>query len=165
MDPFIGEIAIFPWGWAPKGWLPCEGQVMTIQQNPALYALLGIAYGGDGRTTFNLPDLRGRIPVGGYNNGVKAGAETVTLASNQVPPHIHYMQVSSRNGTGRSVRNAVYAKVTSGENLYASMSTPVVPIDPTMIAATGGGAGHNNMQPYLTLAYYIATVGFFPSRP
>lgn len=165
MDPFIGEIAIFPWGWAPKGWLPCEGQTLQIQQNQALYALLGIAYGGDGKTTFNLPDLRGRTTVGGLNRGVKAGAETVTLAPNQVPAHMHYMQVSSQNGTAKSVRSAIYAKVTSGENLYASMSTPVVPIDPTMIAPFGGGTAHNNMQPYLTLAYYIATVGFFPSRP
>lgn len=178
MDPFIGEIKLLPYanGKIPVGWLPCEGQVMQIRTNQALFSLIGITYGGDGQTTFNLPDLRGRAAVGAstgtpktvpYGLGNAGGAPQVPLTITNMPAHTHNVLASSSAGTSSSVAGAIYASVQqpSAANLYATMSNPPIAIDPSSVNPTGGSQGHNNMQPYQVMRYFIATTGVYPPRP
>lgn len=192
MDPFIGEIKLMAVDYAPKGWALCNGQSLPVATNPALYSLIGNFYGGN-TTSFNLPDLRGRVPVhkGALTSGAKGGSETVALATAQVPQHTHQVGVcTSAANKSFALGFHIAAPVTTSEpvqnlNLYAAAGTagnqvalsqvspattpPTVPPSiPTVSSAGGGtaaaGAPHNNMQPYLTLNYCIATVGIYPSR-
>ena len=168
-EPFLGEISMFGFNFAPRGWAQCDGQILPINQNQSLYSLLGTTYGGDGRTSFGLPDLRGRVPIHpGTGTGLppvtwgqKAGAETVALTPDQIPSHVH-MQGSGDGATAKTpTANVTASKPRVGPRVY----TP--PANRTPLASdelAGGGQAHNNMQPYLVVNFCIALTGIFPSR-
>lgn len=171
MDYFLGCIAIFPFGFAPKGWAQCNGQLLSIQQNAALFSLLGTTYGGNGTTTFALPDLRGRTilsygtsPVGtNYVLGEVGGTETVTLLTTQIPSHTHSFNANTASGTAGEPGDILASP--TGINCYNAPGSPVT-LNPGSITPLAGGAStpHNNLQPYLTLNFCIALQGIFPSR-
>lgn len=170
MDPYLGEIKLMPFSRDLPGWLPCDGALLQIKTYQALYALLGTYFGGDGKTTFALPDLRGRTPVSAGNTvlvGTAAGAEAVTLTAAQLPAHAHTMMASNTDGTTASQLNAFYAQVpvSAASSMYAAPSTPAVTINSEMVTSVGGGTTHSNIQPYLAMAYFIAIQGIFPMRP
>jgi microcystin-dependent protein len=163
-EPFLGEIKMISWGFAPKGWAFCNGQFLPINQNQALFSLLGTTYGGDGRVTFALPDLRGRAPyhVGqGMVEGERAGEEAHTLTLSELPPHNHIPNGSNVSGTLLTPANNTWGVTT--QNPYAS-TNPDSAMDPATIGNTGGSQAHNNMQPYLVINFIIALIGIFPSR-
>ncbi|MGY4397186.1 microcystin-dependent protein [Sphingomonas sp. UYAg733] len=177
-DYFLGEIRMFPWDWPPKTWALCNGATLGIAQNQALFALLGTIYGGNGTTTFNLPDLRGRVILGMgqlaggsfYPEGALGGVENVTLVTSQIPAHNHMMIATAANGAvaaaaGNYLSNAQTTPAGgSDELIYVNTTANSVALAGTSISSTGGSAPHNNMQPYLTVNYCIATQGIFPSR-
>lgn len=166
--------------YAPVGWALCNGQLLSIAQNQALYALLGTTYGGDGRTTFALPDLRGRCAIGTgqgpglqpYAQGQTGGVENVTLTPAQMPQHTHGLAANNGNGTVSSPAGTVLANAqvtiergnTVDGNTYLQ-GTPNTTMSPQAIQPTGGNLPHTNMQPYIAMNYIIALVGIFPSRP
>jgi microcystin-dependent protein len=164
--PFLGEIRLFPYNFAPRGWAFCNGQILSIAQNTALFALLGTTYGGNGQTTFALPDLRGRVAnssgqgpgLSSYSLGQVGGTETVTLTQQEIPSHNH--QVNSTNADATSSRPG--GNVPSAGGGYAGAASNTMA--PNMIGNTGGNQPHTNVQPYLTLNYCIALEGIFPSR-
>lgn len=167
-DPFVAEIRIFPFNFAPKGWAWCDGQLLPISQNTALFSLLGTTYGGNGTNNFALPDLQGRAPMHpGQGPGLSlhvlgetGGAETVTLHETEIPAHSHTLNTSIRPAD--SLSPAALA-VGTGNNAYAppGNSTSAAP---QALAPAGGGQPHNNMQPYLTFYFCIALQGVFPPR-
>jgi microcystin-dependent protein len=166
-EPFLAEIRIVGFNFAPRGWAFCDGQLLPIDQNQSLYSLLGTTYGGDGRTTFALPDLRGRTPIhkGSSNGsthllGQKSGEETHTLSAAEMPSHSHNMQASSVASTSQLPDNNVLA--VSGQ-IYRG-STNLVNMQNSTVTNTGGGQAHNNMQPFLAVYFCIALQGLFPSR-
>ncbi|WP_173012799.1 tail fiber protein [Niveispirillum sp. SYP-B3756] len=183
-DYFIGEIRIFSFQptSVPTGWMQCNGQELTIAQYTALYALLGVQFGGDARTKFNVPDLRGRAIVGTYTGGHlpvnvntkypqgitgQAGVESVKLTAAQVPPHIHTVYASKGAAESASPKSGLYANVAGSIANYfiaSTSATPAAPLDSRTIDTVGGGGAHENQQPYLTLNFCIATSGVFPSR-
>lgn len=174
-EPFIGEIILFAGNFAPRGWALCQGQLMSIAQNTALFSILGTTYGGDGVTTFALPDLRGRVPLGqGQGPGLtprvlgeESGSETVTLISTEIPAHNHQLLANTAAGSLPEPTNNVLAGVSdpnSGGLFNAFEATANTTLSPLAIGVTGGSQPHNNMQPYLCLNYIIALVGIFPSR-
>lgn len=162
-EPFLAEVRMVGFNFAPRGWAFCDGQILPINQNQSLYSLLGTTYGGDGRTSFALPDLRGRVPMhvgNGVTEGQKSGEETHTLSVNEIPQHQHFAQASTNNGsttnpTGQVLGQAlnVYANPTATTALHAGSVTNV-----------GGGQAHNNMQPSIAINFCIALQGLFPSR-
>ena len=164
--PYLSEVRLFSYNWAPRGWARCDGQLLPINQNQALYSLLGTMYGGDGRTTFALPDLRGRTATH-FNNqfqqGAKGGSEKVTLTISQMPSHYHSFQGTSATGTDRRPEGLLPGTNSAGENFYGPFDSPQQ-LNPTSISNTGGNNSHNNMQPYLVLNYCMAMAGAFPSR-
>ena len=166
-EPFLGEIRMMSFQYAPQGWAPCNGQMMPINQNQALFSLLGITYGGNGQTTFALPDLRGRTPIhaphGVTGLGEKAGEETHTLTSTEMASHMHMLSVS---GSGNQIANPSGQLLASANNLYySSPSSPkLIQMSPTSIATAGSGQPHENRQPYLPIGFCIALAGIFPSR-
>lgn len=176
-DPFIGEIRINAFRFAPKNWATCDGQTLQIQQYTALFALIGRYFGTDGKTTFNLPDLRGRVPVG-YTTlstqlggltmqalAAKGGAEGVSLTVAQIPPHTHGWQATNTAGNAPGAVNNFYAQAPAGVNIYTDpMSNPVA-LHPKIMSDVGGNQPHSNMQPFLTLNFCIALLGYFPPRP
>jgi microcystin-dependent protein len=165
MNPFLGQIGIFSFGFAPKGWAQCNGQLMSIQQNAALFAVLGTTYGGDGVRTFALPDLRGRIPmhVGNrYVQGQVAGEEAHTLTISETPAHTHVAQCNTANATTPNPSGMTWATNAGGYKIYAA--TGNAQLSQQAIAVTGGQP-HDNMAPTLTINFCIALVGIFPSRP
>jgi microcystin-dependent protein len=170
-DPFIGEIMLFAGNFAPTGWATCDGQVLSIAQYTALFSLLGTTYGGDGRTTFALPDLRGRVPIHmgqgpglqPYFIGQNGGEESHTLIAAEMPAHAHQAMADAGNGTSDTPTGALPARNPAGIPQYSTNSTTA--LSPGAIASAGGGAAHNNLSPYLTLNYCIALQGIFPSRP
>ena len=166
-EPFLAEIRIVGFNFAPRGWAFCDGQILPINQNQSLYSLLGTTYGGDGRTSFALPDLRARVPIhsgssDGVNHllGTKGGQETNTLTVNEMPQHTHTVQASSDVSTSQDPTNALLAK--SGQ-IYHGLTNLVDMVSGTMTNA-GGGQTHENMQPFLALNFCIALRGLFPSR-
>lgn len=175
---FLGEIRPFAFDYAPLGWAFCNGQSMSIPQNSALYSLLSIQFGGDGRTNFNLPNLMGRIPMGQGSGpgltprgiGQAVGDEQVTLNANQLPPHTHQLQARDVNATQpRPQANALAKGTIPGPRpqpylSYGSLPTPDAPMAAQAISATGGGQSHENRQPVLGLNYCIALTGIYPSR-
>ena len=160
-EPFIGEVRAVSFGTVPRGWMLCNGQLLSIAQNQALFSILGTTYGGDGVTTFALPNLQGRTPVGmgnGIQLGESAGETSVTLQQTQMPAHTHGVLASSAAGADDpSDRGPAAAKA------YGP-STSLATLDPSSIGSTGGSQPHANMQPYLTISYIIALTGIYPSR-
>jgi microcystin-dependent protein len=169
-EPFIGQIMLFAGNFAPRGWAFCNGQLLSIAQNTALFAILGTAYGGNGQTTFALPDLRGRVPVGpgegtGLSNrtlGEQGGAEAVTLTTAQMPVHNHAANAAAGTGTSTTPANNVLAGSSQRDAIYAS--SPGTTMHPATISAVGESQAHPNMQPYTAINYIIALEGIFPSR-
>ncbi len=162
---FIAEMIMFGGNFAPRGWAECDGQILPISQNQALFSLLGTTYGGDGRTTFALPDLRGRVPIHPESNalGVKGGAETVTLTENQVAAHHHPVLASSDAATAGALAGAVLATPSNLSKIYADPNNLVAMSD-AGVGDNIGGSAHPNMQPFLPLTFIIAISGLFPSR-
>ncbi len=170
-DPFLGEVDLVAFNFAPKGWAFCAGQLLPIQQNTALFALIGTTYGGDGIRTFALPDLRGRRIIGAgqgpgldnYSLGQVGGEEAVTLNISQIPAHTHTVTANTAVGTSRTPTANFWASQTS-TLLFSNAPTSTGALDSHAIGLTGGGQPHNNMPPYLVLNYIIALQGIFPSR-
>lgn len=170
-EPFLGEIFMSGFNFPPRGYATCSGQILSIAQNTALFALLGTTFGGNGQTTFALPDFRGRVPVGfgqgpGLTNrdlGEVAGSETVTLINNQMPVHSHTMNAVSEAGDVSAPANAFLANTGALDKEYKGTGTNVQ-MNPAVIGASGGSQPHANMQPYLVVNIYIALEGIFPSR-
>lgn len=162
-EPFVSQINLFSFNFAPRGWAQCAGQLLPINQNQALFSLLGTTYGGNGTTNFALPDLRGRVPVG-FGNGVtlgeRAGAETVTLTSAQMPTHNHAVSASSAAPAVGSPTGNTWA--TGGSAAYASTTNTAM--SPLALTNAGGNQPHENRAPSLTLNFCIALQGIFPSR-
>jgi microcystin-dependent protein len=166
--PFMGELKLFPIAFAPKGWAECNGQFLPINQNQALFSLLGTNYGGDGRTTFALPDLRGRVPMHGATLpvGAKVGVEAVTLSQAQMPAHTHLVSADSTtapDADGNVPLPGRRLAASSPGSLYGAPRN-LAPMDPGFVTTVGGSQPHTNMQPYLALRWCIATQGIFPSR-
>jgi microcystin-dependent protein len=166
-DQFIGELRLMSFANPPKGWAPCNGQTLPIQQNQALFSLLGTTYGGNGVTTFQLPDLRGRSPLHSSSElplGVSGGQEAVTLNTSQIPSHTHTLVATSELANASVPGNAVpAAKGRGGMDRYAAAGSAAA-MDPGTIANNAGGQPHPNMQPFQVLSWAIALVGIFPSR-
>ena len=163
-DPFLGEIRPFAFGFPPKGWASCDGQLLPIAQNTALFSLLGTMYGGDGRTTFALPDLRGRAGMhvnSAHTQGERGGQESVTLTTAQIPLHSHTANCSNVAGTQTSPAGKFWAQDSDGNVVFNNAGGATMAA--TAIGNTGG-APHPNMQPYLVVNYCIALQGIFPSR-
>ena len=163
MDPFVAEIRIFPFNFAPKGWAFCDGQLMPISQNTALFSLLGTTYGGNGQTTFALPDLRGSIPIHmgqGHTLGEKAGEAVHTLTQSEMTQHLHFFNGLSDNG---DTPIAAADLLASANNLYGPAQS-LTTLLPATITNVGGSQPHENRQPYLTLNFCIALQGIFPSQ-
>ena len=174
-NPFVAEIRIFPFNFPPKGWAFCNGQLMPISQNTALFSLLGTTYGGDGKSTFALPDLQGRAPMHpGEGQGLSqrflgenGGEDTVTLLQTEMPSHTHSVFAAPALVAGDSnvVAGNAFAKSSQG-NAYAPLANNVqLSQSPPAVSLVGGNLPHNNMQPYLTLNFCIAMQGVFPARP
>jgi microcystin-dependent protein len=183
-QPYLGQIEAFPFNFAPKNWQPCQGQLLPINQNQALFSLLGTTYGGDGRTTFALPDLRGRAAMGQGNGGGLtqrvigqiAGEENHTVTLPETPMHTHTFNTAPNGATTGNVDtpgptmtlgNATGLQGTAPIpiNPYAVVPpAPATPLAPTAIALNNGGQPHNNMMPFLVLEFCIAMSGIFPSR-
>jgi microcystin-dependent protein len=176
-DFYIGEIRAFACNFAPQGWAFCDGSLLQIQTNAALYSLLGIQYGGDGVKNFALPDLRGRVPIGAgvravqssysYSVGNKGGSDIVALTIPAIPVHSHLFLVKNAAGTA-PLANAVLAIPESGTtqfNIYNTAATSSTTLNPTTIQPAGTGAAHNNMQPFQTINFCIAIEGYYPTRP
>jgi microcystin-dependent protein len=175
MDPYLGEIRAVGFNFAPRGWALCNGQLLPIIQNTALFSLIGTFYGGDGRTTFALPDLQGRFPAGAgatsgltpYQLGESDGATTVTVTPATMAPHNHIAEAALAPGTVNAPGGAVWATPHFGRAVDQVYSTggPVAQMSPSALAASGGNQPHNNLPPYLVVSFIIAMEGVFPSRP
>ena len=154
-----------PFGFAPKGWALCNGQLLSIAQNTALFSILGTTYGGDGRTTFALPDLRGRVPLHfgeGFSLGDKGGQEAQTLLASELPAHAHPVFGLTADAHLKTPANALPAF--ANQEAYTKVANPVAPLNNQSVSPAGGGQPHENMQPFLTISFAIALQGIFPSR-
>jgi microcystin-dependent protein len=172
-DPFVAEIRIFPFNFPPKGWAFCNGQLLPLSQNTALFSLLGTTYGGDGKSTFALPDMQGNAPMHPgqgpglslHDLGETGGSETVTLLQSEIPAHSHAYNVSQSDAIERIPATQKYAAGIGGVVAYNNTANPpLTAMAPEALAPTGGGQPHNNMMPYLTLNFCIALQGVFPPR-
>lgn len=169
-EPFLAEVRIVAFNFAPRGWAFCDGQILPINQHQSLYSLLGTTYGGDGRTSFALPDLRGRVPIhvgasnGGTNHpqGQKGGEETHTLAVNEIPSHTHVAKASSDVGNTPIPTGNTLASSAPSEQYHST--TSLQQMRSGTIANVGGGQAHNTMQPFIAVNFCIALQGLFPSR-
>jgi len=170
-EPYVGEIRMFGGSFAPAGWAMCNGATLAISENDTLFNLIGTTYGGDGQETFNLPDLQGRAPVHmgqgpgisqNYVIGEKAGVESVTLTTNQIPIHTHSFVASSDAGQSAQPQNALFALLPTG-NLYTQPQQPAVNLNSNMLSAAGGSQPHDNIQPYLCITFIISLFGVYPS--
>jgi microcystin-dependent protein len=180
-DQFLAEIRIFPFNFAPLGWAMCNGQLLSISQNTALFSLIGTFYGGDGRSTFALPNLQASVPIAQGNGagltprsvGESGGESAVTLLQSQLPMHSHTLQATTTTGTTATAAGSQLALATAGggkggatqvANLYSSNPNKATAMSPNAIGVSGGGQPHNNMMPYLGLNFCIALQGIFPPR-
>ena len=166
-QPFLSEIRIFGFGFPPRGWAYCNGQILAISQNQALFALVGTMYGGNGQTTFGLPNLQGRTPMhlgNGFTQGQVGGEENHTLVTEEIPAHFHTLNAAKDTGTTGTPTNATLASPISAVGNVYTGGTPNTAMAPQAISNAGGGQSHNNMQPYLSLNFCIALSGIFPSR-
>ncbi|GKQ55001.1 tail Collar domain-containing protein [Bradyrhizobium sp. Ce-3] len=169
-QPFIGEIKMFAGNFAPAGWQFCDGRLLAISENDALFNLIGTTYGGDGQSTFGLPDLRGRLPVHtGFSAGTAfamgeiGGVEQVTLTTQTIPAHTHTMMASQNTGTGSNPQGNVLDQMGGAVLLYKEQ-TPTTPLSPVVIGPTGGSQPHSNIQPFLCVGFIISLFGIFPSQ-
>lgn len=170
MDPFVGEIRVFGFNFAPRGWAFCDGQLLPLSQNTALFSLLGTFYGGDGRSNFALPNLQGQVARGvgqgsGLSNvdiGETGGVETVTLLSTEMPQHTHVPQSNNTQADSSSPAGEYWAPEAAGSNTYNT--TGAGNMNAGVLGAVGGTLPHNNLQPYLVLNFCIALQGVYPSR-
>ena len=164
-QPYVGEIRMFAGNFAPNGWLFCEGQLLAIAENETLFQLIGTSYGGNGQTTFALPDLRGRLPVHQGNGVVVAqlgGAEQVTLTALEIPAHSHAAQGSAQDATQAAASARALAR-TKAINLY-HVATPNAALAPAAVASAGGSQAHGNVQPYVCVHFIISLFGIYPSE-
>jgi microcystin-dependent protein len=170
MDPFVAEIRIFPFNFAPKGWAWCDGQLLPLSQNTALFSLLGTNYGGNGKSNFALPDLQGRVPMHPgqgpglslHDLGETGGSDTVTLLESEIPFHSHTLMAASLNSQSTTPTNNSLGRG-NPVKIYTT-GTPGTLMDANSIAPVGGDQPHNNMMPYLTMYFCIALQGVFPPR-
>ena len=164
-QPFIGEIRMFAGNFAPVGWAFCNGAIIPIDQNDALFNLIGTTYGGDGQTTFALPNLQSRVPIHvgpGFALGQSGGAETVTLTTSQIPAHSHVAQANSNQGTASTPANTVWAA--EATLTQYSNAAPSVGMDPAALGSAGGSQPHDNMIPFLVINFILSLFGIFPSQ-
>jgi len=172
-NPFVAEVRIFPFNFAPTGWAFCAGQLMPISQNTALFSLLGTTYGGDGKSTFALPDMQGNAPMQpGQGQGLSlrdlgemSGVESITLLTSEIPLHTHTLKANSFTGDKTVPSPTTSLAESTGGNVYASGNPALSLMAFQALPPAGGGLPHNNMQPYLTLNFCIALQGIFPQRP
>jgi microcystin-dependent protein len=171
-EPFVGEIRMFAGNFAPRAWAFCDGQLLAVSQNDALFSLLGTIYGGDGRTTFGLPDMRGRLPMHAGTGpglsqrrlGSKLGTEKETLTVNQLASHSHSLEGSNVQGSSATPKGS-FAKDAASSNLYSTSLTGITTsLSPNMVTNTGGSRDHANTMPYLCIHFIIALFGIYPSR-
>lgn len=170
-EPYVAQIGMFGFSWAPRGYALCEGQLLAVSSNDALFSLIGTIYGGDGRTTFALPDMRGRLPMHhGQGPGLserriggKFGGETVTLTVNEIPSHTHSVNASTANTTN-SPSNAVFGPSAQGTSQYLATQTATETLTMDTVAHDGGSRSHTNMMPSLTINFSIALYGIYPQR-
>jgi microcystin-dependent protein len=163
-EPFLAEIRIMSFNFPPKGWATCNGQLLPINQNQALFSLLGTTYGGDGRVNFGLPNLQGRVPIhvgSGHTLGDRAGEEAHTLSISEIPTHTHVLNGSSSTGTLPTVNNNFMG--VAAQQPYLAPDSNLGALNPASIQNIGGSGAHTNMQPYLVLNFSIALQGIFPS--
>jgi microcystin-dependent protein len=168
-DPFVAEIRIFPFNFAPTGWAMCDGQILPISQNTALFSLLGTTYGGDGKTTYALPDLQGSAPMHPgqgqslHDLGETGGSDTVTLLASEIPAHSHSLIASRSDANSQSPVGQLPAVGVGGIAIYAAPGA-VTSLAPAALTPQGSSSPHNNLMPYLTLNFCIALQGVFPPR-
>ncbi len=165
-EPFLSEIKIMSFGFPPKGWATCDGQLLPINQNQALFALLGTTYGGDGRVNFGLPNLQGRAPMhtgNGHTLGERGGEAAHTLSIAEMPQHVHVASATSAAATSGAPNNTRVLAQSAGANLYAA-PTNLTAMASNALANVGGSQPHQNMQPFLVLNFCIALQGIFPSQ-
>lgn len=168
-EPFVGEIRMFAGNFAPRGWAFCDGQLLAVSQNDALFSLLGTIYGGDGRTTFGLPDCRGRIPLHAGDGpglsprrlGAKGGTERVTLTVNQLPSHAHGVNATPVGATANSAQGALIADSPAVDVFSESATSDS--LSPNAVTSVGGSQSHTNLMPFLCVNFIISLVGIFPS--
>jgi microcystin-dependent protein len=171
-DPFVAEIRIFPFNFAPKGWAWCDGQLLPLSQNTALFSLLGTTYGGNGKSNFALPDLQGSAPMHPgqgpglslHDLGEQGGSQNVTLLQSEIPSHSHALRASSDDGDLKAPSSARVLARSIGGFAYQSSNAGLQPMSAAALAPAGGDQPHNNMQPYLTFYFNIAMQGVFPPR-
>jgi len=172
-DPFVAEIRIFPFNFAPRGWAWCDGQLLPLSQNTALFSLLGTTYGGNGKSNFALPDLQGRAPMHPgqgpglslHDLGETGGSETVTLLESEIPAHSHAMRASNDASNTNTPAGALVARPFGrGNNIFNAANANRVSMAPESLAPAGGDQPHNNLQPFLTFYFCIALQGVFPPR-
>jgi microcystin-dependent protein len=166
-QPYVGEIRMFAGNFAPAGWMMCQGQLLPISENETLFQLIGTTYGGDGQSTFGLPNLAGRAPIhqgtgpgSSYTIGEAGGVESVTLTTQQIPSHTHPMLGSADPAANKGALNGMFGRAPA--EAYASEFTPVT-LNSQAVQAQGGSQPHNNMQPFLVIGYIISLFGLFPS--
>ncbi|MBZ9997832.1 phage tail protein [Mesorhizobium sp. BH1-1-4] len=174
-NPFVAEIRIFAGNFAPTGWATCDGQILPISQNTALFSLLGTTYGGDGKSTFALPDMAGSAPVGqGQGSGglserflgETGGEPNISLLTSEMPQHNHFVAISTENGAQGTLTNGVVLGKSGGGTLYQNgISQNLVQMNPQALGMTGNSLPHNNLPPYLAMTFIIALQGVFPPRP
>lgn len=171
-NPFVAEIRIFPFNFAPRGWAFCNGQLLPISQNTALFSLLGTTYGGDGKSTFALPDLQGNAPMHPgqgpglslHDLGEVSGTATVTLLQTETPAHPHALRAGADPSNAQAPNNQVILSRSAGGSAYNPTATGLTQMNALGLSLAGGGLPHNNMQPFLTLNFCIALQGVFPAR-
>jgi len=172
MDPFVAEIRIFPFNFAPKGWAFCDGQILPLSQNTALFSLLGTTYGGDGKSNFALPNMQGNAPMHPgqgpglslHDLGETGGSDTVTLLESEIPSHPHSLMGVAVVGTKSLPTGNAFARVSGATPYLPPAGAPLVSMNANALTPAGGDQPHNNLQPYLTLNFCIALQGVYPPR-